>query len=76
MKSRNECALIRLATLKTIEKCYQIIGDEFLAMLPESIPFLAEMMDDTDPQVEKTCHQVIKQIEEISGESLDQYLVT
>ncbi|TDH67967.1 hypothetical protein CCR75_005413 [Bremia lactucae] len=76
MKSRGECALVRLAALVTVEKCYQVIGDEFLAMLPESIPFLAEFMEDTNDEVEKTCHRVIKQIEDISGESLDQYLTT
>lgn len=76
MKSRSDAPAVRLATLKTVEKCYQVIGDEFLAMLPESIPFLAELMEDTDADVERTCHQVIKQIEEISGESLDQYLTS
>lgn len=76
MKSRSDAPAVRLATLKTVEKCYEVIGDEFLAMLPESIPFLAELMEDTDADVERTCHQVIKQIEDISGESLDQYLTS
>ncbi|KAG7401521.1 HEAT repeat-containing protein 1 [Phytophthora boehmeriae] len=76
MKSRGDYALVRLAALVTVEKCYQVIGDEFLAMLPESIPFLAELMEDTNDEVEKTCHRVIKQIEDISGESLDQYLTS
>ncbi|KAK1944752.1 HEAT repeat-containing protein 1 [Phytophthora citrophthora] len=76
MKSRGDNPLVRLAALVTVEKCYQVIGDEFLAMLPESIPFLAELMEDTNDEVEKTCHRVIKQIEDISGESLDQYLTT
>ncbi|DBA01122.1 TPA: hypothetical protein N0F65_001750 [Lagenidium giganteum] len=74
MKSRSDNAAVRLGALKTIEQCYQVIGDEFLAMLPESIPFLAELMEDNDAEVEATCHKVIKQIEDISGESLDQYL--
>ncbi|GMF54035.1 unnamed protein product [Phytophthora fragariaefolia] len=76
MKSRGDNAAVRLAALVTVEKCYQVIGDEFLAMLPESIPFLAELMEDTNDEVERTCHRVIKQIEDISGESLDQYLTT
>lgn len=77
MKSRDaDCAAVRLASLKIVEKCYTVIGDEFLAMLPESIPFLAELMEDNDAEVEQTCHKVIKQIEEISGESLDQYLTS
>ncbi|KAG3004703.1 hypothetical protein JG687_00012427 [Phytophthora cactorum] len=76
MKSRGDNAFVRLAALVTVDKCYQVIGDEFLAMLPESIPFLAELMEDTNDEVEKTCHRVIKQIEDISGESLDQYLTT
>ncbi|POM77358.1 Protein Kinase subdomain containing hypothetical protein [Phytophthora palmivora] len=76
MKSSSEKSLQHFYMLVTVEKCYQVIGDEFLAMLPESIPFLAELMEDTNDEVEKTCHRVIKQIEDISGESLDQYLTT
>ncbi|CAK4074549.1 unnamed protein product [Aphanomyces euteiches] len=74
MKSRNDDASVRLAALQAIEACYSVVGEEFLAMLPESIPFLAELLEDSDSQVETLCHKVIKQIEEISGESLDQYL--
>ncbi|OQR98818.1 hypothetical protein ACHHYP_07843 [Achlya hypogyna] len=74
MKSRSEDAAVRLATLQTIEQCYAIVGEEFLAMLPESIPFLAELLEDHDADVEALCHKVIRHIEEISGESLDQYL--
>ncbi|RHY17648.1 hypothetical protein DYB25_006843 [Aphanomyces astaci] len=74
MKSRSDSAGVRLAALRAIEQCYTVVGEEFLAMLPESIPFLAELLEDTDATVETLCHQVIKQIEDISGESLDQYL--
>ncbi|RHY34401.1 hypothetical protein DYB32_000956 [Aphanomyces invadans] len=74
MKSRSDSAGVRLAALRAIEQCYSVVGEEFLAMLPESIPFLAELLEDTDSTVETLCHQVIKQIEDISGESLDQYL--
>ncbi|EQC39260.1 hypothetical protein SDRG_03465 [Saprolegnia diclina VS20] len=74
MKSRAEEPAVRLATLQTIEQCYAIVGEEFLAMLPESIPFLAELLEDHDANVEALCHKVIRQIEDISGESLDQYL--
>ncbi|KAF0695383.1 Aste57867_13817 [Aphanomyces stellatus] len=74
MKARSDDAAVRLATLQAIEQCYTVVGEEFLAMLPESIPFLAELLEDTDADVEALCHKVIKQIEEISGESLDQYL--
>jgi hypothetical protein len=61
--------------LKVIQESYSKLGEELLVLLPETIPFLAELMEDSDPRVEKLCQDVIKLIEQFLGsESLSSYL--
>lgn len=61
--------------LKVIEECYTKLGEELLVLLPETIPFLAELMEDTDPKVEQLTQDVIKTIETYLGsDSLSNYL--
>jgi len=43
-------------------------------MLSETMTTLAELLDDPDHQVEKECRELIKEIEKLSGENLNQYL--
>ena len=51
-----------------------MVGEEYLALLPESISFLAELMEDDAAEVEGLARNVVRQLEELSGESLDQYM--
>ena len=46
MKSRSEFPAIRLATLKVVQELYSRLGEDLLVLLPETIPFLAELMED------------------------------
>lgn len=50
------------------------IGEEYLVMLPECLPFLSELMEDSDRDVVAAVNETIRYIEEISGEKLDEYL--
>ena len=43
-------------------------------MLPETIPFLAELMEDDDIEVEALVKKLVKRIEDLSGEKLTNYL--
>ena len=68
---------------------YNKLGESLLIMLPETIPFLAELLEgmqwgcsglswvivvlDEDEQVEQLCQKFIKIIEELLGESIQQY---
>ncbi|ORX53545.1 hypothetical protein DM01DRAFT_1322487 [Hesseltinella vesiculosa] len=73
MKTREDDPEVRLAALRVIEEFYQRLGDEWLLFLAESISFLAELMEDDDPRVEKLVQQVNAQIETHLGESLDKF---
>jgi hypothetical protein len=44
--------------------------------LLQTIPFLSELLEDTEIAVEARAQDVLKAMEEISGEKLDQYLKT
>ena len=47
---------------------------QYLSLLPEAIPFLSELLEDPEFVVEKRAQEVIKQLEDLSGESLEEYL--
>jgi len=73
LKTRSSEAKVRLATLKVLGAMYQKLGESFITVLPETIPFLAELLEDDSSEVERQCQDVISIIEEISGESLQKY---
>ncbi|KAL1918828.1 uncharacterized protein VTP21DRAFT_2850 [Calcarisporiella thermophila] len=73
MKTRHDSAEVRLGALKVVEEFYSRLGEEFLILLPETIPFLAELMEDEDDRVEKQTQEVVRLIEQYLGESLDKY---
>ena len=38
---------VRFAVLKVLQELYTRLGEEFMVLLPETIPFLAELMEGT-----------------------------
>eukprot|EP00795_Rhopilema_esculentum_P004548 gene4548-20800_t len=73
LKTRHQSTQVRFATLKLLEEIHKQIGESYLILLPETIPFLAELMEDESFEVEKQCQHVISHMEEILGESLQKY---
>ncbi|KAF9007698.1 HEAT repeat-containing protein 1, partial [Haplosporangium bisporale] len=73
LKTREDSREIRLSALKVLQEFYKRLGEEFLILLPETIPFLAELMEDDDHEVEALTQQVIAEIEVYLGGSLQKY---
>ncbi|KAF9190434.1 HEAT repeat-containing protein 1 [Haplosporangium sp. Z 767] len=73
LKTREDDKNIRLSALKVLQEFYKRLGEEFLILLPETIPFLAELMEDDDHEVEALTQQVIADIEVYLGGSLQKY---
>ena len=73
LKTRHSSSQIRLAALKVVQELNHKLGEEYLTLLPEIIPFLAELMEDESFEVEQKCQQVISEMEEVLGESLQKY---
>ena len=67
---RNDNAAVRLAAVKCQLSLTERLGEEWLAHLPEMLPFISEGMEDDDEGVEMEVRRWVKQIEDILGESI------
>ena len=47
-----------------------------MTSLTQTIPFIAELMEDSEHAVEARAQQLVAILEEVSGEKLDAYLKT
>jgi U3 small nucleolar RNA-associated protein 10 len=71
---RSESTAVRLAAVKAEQALTDRLGEEWLSMLPEMLPFISEAQEDDDEVVEKETHRWIVKIEGVLGESLDSML--
>ena len=65
---------VRLATVQCQLSLTERLGEEWLAQLPEMLPFISEGMEDNDERVELEVRRWIKKIEGILGESIHSML--
>jgi U3 small nucleolar RNA-associated protein 10 len=71
---RSENSSVRLAAVNCEQELTDRLGEEWLSMLPEMLPFISELQEDDDEVVEKETHRWIVKIEGVLGESLDSML--
>jgi U3 small nucleolar RNA-associated protein 10 len=74
MLTRSSAPVVRLASLQIELALFEELGQQYLALLPETIPFIHEAMEDAQVEVEQACQQLIKLIETLTGESMESYL--
>uniref|UniRef100_A0A672UCS5 HEAT repeat-containing protein 1 n=1 Tax=Strigops habroptila TaxID=2489341 RepID=A0A672UCS5_STRHB len=73
LKTRHTSPKVRFAALLALVEVAQKLKENYLVLLPESIPFLAELMEDECEEVEQLCQKTIQQLEVILGEPLQSY---
>ncbi|PSN50219.1 hypothetical protein C0J52_07804 [Blattella germanica] len=73
LKTRNTLPQIRLAALEVLCEMARKLGEDFLPLLPETVPFLAELLEDEEETVETACQKAVQDLEEILGEPLKKY---
>ncbi len=71
---RHPSAPVRQAACFILEHIFKHIGESFLVVLPELLPWISELLEDGEPKVERAVQKLVKIIEEFSGESLDSAL--
>lgn len=64
---------VRLAALEVLCEMARKLGEDFLPLLPETVPFLAELLEDEEEAVESACQKAVQELEEILGEPLKKY---
>lgn len=67
---RSDSPAVRLAAVNCQQSLTARLGEEWLALLPEMLPFISELQEDDDEKVEWETLRWIKKIEEVLGESL------
>uniref|UniRef100_A0A8B9Y6B9 HEAT repeat-containing protein 1 n=1 Tax=Bos mutus grunniens TaxID=30521 RepID=A0A8B9Y6B9_BOSMU len=73
LKTRDSSPKVRFAALITVLALAEKLRENYIVLLPESIPFLAELMEDECEEVERQCQKTIQQLETILGEPLQGY---
>ncbi|KAF5281536.1 hypothetical protein FQA39_LY05071 [Lamprigera yunnana] len=73
LKTRHNDPKIRLIALQTIGETAKKLGEDFLPLVPETIPFLAELLEDEEEVVEKSCQKMLQELEKVLGEPLQKY---
>jgi U3 small nucleolar RNA-associated protein 10 len=49
------------------------LGSSWLPLLAESVPFLAELLEDGEQRIETSTKEAIRKLEQILGEPLEKY---
>ena len=71
---RSDSSAVRLAAVQCERALTEKLGEEWLALLPEMLPFISEALEDDDEMVEQEVQKWVVAIEGILGESLDPML--
>lgn len=74
MLTRDKKKEVRAIAVKALHSLFHEIGEDYLLMLPECLPFLSELLEEENENVLALSVDFIKFIEGLSGEKLDQYL--
>jgi len=68
--TRDASPRARLVALAALEGVVSKLEEEYLALLPEAIPFLSELFEDPDEAVEGAARTLTARLTELSGEDL------
>lgn len=65
----------KLWAVRSLKVVYEKVGDQWLTLLPQIVPIIAELLEDDEEEVELEVRSgLIKNIEHVLGEPLDRYL--
>ncbi|XP_015119212.1 HEAT repeat-containing protein 1 [Diachasma alloeum] len=73
LKTRHNKSHVRSAALSALIEIARKLGEDFMPLLPETVPFLAELLEDEDENTEKIAQNAVRTLEDILGEPLQKY---
>ncbi|XP_075484364.1 uncharacterized protein At3g06530 isoform X1 [Primulina tabacum] len=74
MQTRSEKVRARILGLRIVKYIVEKLKEEYLVFLPETIPFLGELLEDVELPVKSLAQEILREMETMSGESLKEYL--
>ena len=63
----------RILGLRIVKYLVENLREEYLVLLAETIPFLAELLEDVELPVKTLAQEILKELESMSGENLREY---
>ena len=48
--------------------------ERYLVVLNDTVPFLSELLEDENENVEQTARKIVERVEQMTGESIHDYL--
>ncbi|XP_068615018.1 HEAT repeat-containing protein 1, partial [Brachionichthys hirsutus] len=73
LRSRHTHAKVRFSSLLMLTELASRLKENYVVLLPETVPFLAELMEDECEEVEQQVHKAVHEMEEILGEPLQSF---
>ncbi|KAA0725519.1 HEAT repeat-containing protein 1 [Triplophysa tibetana] len=73
LKTRHGSPKVRFSALVMLLELARKLKENYMVLLPETIPFMAELMEDECEEVEHQVQKVIQEMETVLGESLQSY---
>ncbi|XP_070846670.1 HEAT repeat-containing protein 1 [Chaetodon trifascialis] len=73
LRTRHSDSKVRFSSLLMLMELASKLKENYMVLLPETIPFLAELMEDECEEVEQQVQKVVQEMENILGEPLQSY---
>lgn len=65
---------MRLAAISVVHRLILSAGEDYLPVIPETIPFISELNEDDSNEIEESVKKVVTDLEQIIGEPISKYL--
>lgn len=73
LKTRSTVPEVKVISFNCCVEIARKLGEEFSTLLPETVPFISELMEDDNLKVEANTKRGVQELEKIIGESLQKY---
>lgn len=73
LKTRTNVTEVRMIAFNCCVEIARKLGEEFSTLLPETVPFISELLEDDNLKVEGNTKRGVQELEKILGESLQKY---
>ena len=74
MVTRSRETAERARALAVVQGVVERVQENYLLLVPEMLPFLSELLEDPDIPIVAQTQQLLKHLEQLSGEDLGQYI--
>ena len=71
---RSDLNRTRLNTLSCVKTLFERVGNDYLVLMPDTLPYLAELLEDTDEDIRMLAQKLALVLREVSGEDISEFL--